>query len=64
MRTASNIGPTFATQDVNNETLFGTMEKTLHLLEMGFSENQISWAIENFGGFLKYFFLILYFEFI
>lgn len=45
----------FAPQDVNNETLFGTMEKTLHLLEMGFTENQVSWAIENFGGFLNAF---------
>lgn len=25
------------------------MEKTLRLLEMGFSENQVSWAIEKFG---------------
>ncbi|XWS38892.1 hypothetical protein CRYUN_Cryun18bG0002100 [Craigia yunnanensis] len=37
-------------QNVTNEALFGTMEKTLHLLEMGFSENEVSIAIENFGS--------------
>nr|XP_048322210.1 probable inactive DNA (cytosine-5)-methyltransferase DRM3 isoform X2 [Ziziphus jujuba var. spinosa] len=37
-------------EDLNNETLFGTMDKTVRLLEMGFSENQVSWAIENFGS--------------
>ncbi|XP_031256341.1 probable inactive DNA (cytosine-5)-methyltransferase DRM3 [Pistacia vera] len=37
-------------EDVNNETLFGTMDKTLHLLEMGFSENEVSLAIEKFGS--------------
>ncbi|XP_024022909.1 probable inactive DNA (cytosine-5)-methyltransferase DRM3 [Morus notabilis] len=37
-------------EDTNNETLFGTMDKTLHLLEMGFSEAQVSWAIENVGS--------------
>lgn len=36
-------------ESVTNETLFGTMEKTLHLLEMGFSENEVSIAIEKFG---------------
>ncbi|KAJ7955299.1 DNA (Cytosine-5)-methyltransferase DRM2 [Quillaja saponaria] len=34
----------------NNEKLFGTMEKTLCLLEMGFSENEISSAIERLGS--------------
>ncbi|GLT34746.1 hypothetical protein SLA2020_092450 [Shorea laevis] len=37
-------------QGVANETLFGTMDKTLHLLEMGFSESEISLAIEKFGA--------------
>ncbi|GMN55067.1 hypothetical protein TIFTF001_024185 [Ficus carica] len=37
-------------EEINNETLFGTMDKTLHLLEMGFSEAQVSWAIENHGS--------------
>ncbi|XWS14266.1 hypothetical protein CRYUN_Cryun36dG0107900 [Craigia yunnanensis] len=36
--------------NVTNETLFGTMEKTLHLLEMGFLENEVSIAIEKFGS--------------
>ncbi|KAM7270482.1 hypothetical protein ACFE04_029696 [Oxalis oulophora] len=35
--------------DTTEEALFGTMEKTLHLLEMGFSESEISIAIDNFG---------------
>ncbi|XP_048235297.1 probable inactive DNA (cytosine-5)-methyltransferase DRM3 isoform X2 [Ricinus communis] len=37
-------------KDISNEALFGTMEKTLNLLEMGFSENEISLAIERFGS--------------
>lgn len=37
-------------QNATNETLFGTMEKTLSLLEMGFSENEVSIAIEKFGS--------------
>ncbi|PON93098.1 SAM-dependent methyltransferase DRM, partial [Trema orientale] len=36
-------------EEIINETLFGTMDKTLYLLEMGFSESQVSWAIEKFG---------------
>ncbi|XP_047319096.1 probable inactive DNA (cytosine-5)-methyltransferase DRM3 isoform X2 [Impatiens glandulifera] len=36
-------------KDDNAESLFGTMEKTLRLLEMGFSENQISAAIDKYG---------------
>ncbi|XP_018833889.1 probable inactive DNA (cytosine-5)-methyltransferase DRM3 isoform X2 [Juglans regia] len=36
-------------EHTNNETLFGTMEKTLRLLEMGFSENEVSLAIEKYG---------------
>lgn len=36
-------------QDTNTEALFGTMDKTLRLLEMGFSENEISAAIEKYG---------------
>lgn len=37
------------TEDTNNEALFGTMEKTLRLLEMGFSDNEVSSAIEKYG---------------
>ncbi|KDP27982.1 hypothetical protein JCGZ_19062 [Jatropha curcas] len=37
-------------KEISNEALFGTMEKTLRLLEMGFSENEISLAIERFGA--------------
>ncbi|XP_059448487.1 probable inactive DNA (cytosine-5)-methyltransferase DRM3 isoform X3 [Corylus avellana] len=36
-------------EDTNNEALFGTMEKTLRLLEMGFSDNEVSLAIEKYG---------------
>ncbi|GMP57219.1 hypothetical protein CsSME_00021393 [Camellia sinensis var. sinensis] len=34
---------------ITTESLFGTMDKTLRLLELGFSENQISAAIEKYG---------------
>ncbi|KAG9136742.1 hypothetical protein Leryth_004513, partial [Lithospermum erythrorhizon] len=37
-------------KDCDPETLFGTMEKTLKLIEMGFSENDISAAIEIHGS--------------
>lgn len=36
-------------QDCNNEALFGISEKTLRLLEMGFSENEISDAFDRCG---------------
>lgn len=36
-------------QDCNNEAIFGIMEKSLQLLEMGFSENDISAAFERCG---------------
>ncbi|KAL5541453.1 hypothetical protein UlMin_009163 [Ulmus minor] len=36
--------------EVNDETLFGTMDKSLQLLQMGFSENQVSVAIERAGA--------------
>lgn len=39
----------FDSQDTNDEKLYGIMEKTLRLLEMGFSENQVSFAIEKSG---------------
>ncbi|KAK1428981.1 hypothetical protein QVD17_17822 [Tagetes erecta] len=38
------------TEDANTETLFGTMDKTLRLLEIGFSEQEISAAIEKYGS--------------
>ncbi|KAL0388934.1 UNVERIFIED_CONTAM: putative inactive DNA (cytosine-5)-methyltransferase DRM3 [Sesamum radiatum] len=34
----------------SNDTLFGIMEKTLRLLEMGFTENEISAAFEKCGS--------------
>ncbi|KAL8266917.1 hypothetical protein R6Q59_004261 [Mikania micrantha] len=34
----------------NTDTLFGTMDKTLRLLEIGFSEQEISAAIEKYGS--------------
>lgn len=37
-------------EDTNDEKLYGIMEKTLRLLEMGFSENQVSFAIEKSGS--------------
>ncbi|KAI3469230.1 hypothetical protein Pfo_025893 [Paulownia fortunei] len=37
-------------KDCNNEALFGIMEKTLRLLEMGFTENEISAAFEKCGS--------------
>ncbi|KAG5237157.1 DNA (cytosine-5)-methyltransferase DRM [Salix suchowensis] len=37
-------------EDINDETLYGTMDKTLCLLDMGFSENEISLAIDKFGS--------------
>ncbi|KAK6160941.1 hypothetical protein DH2020_004322 [Rehmannia glutinosa] len=37
-------------KDCNNEALFGIMEKTLQLLEMGFTENEISAAFEKCGS--------------
>ncbi|KAF9674326.1 hypothetical protein SADUNF_Sadunf10G0115700 [Salix dunnii] len=42
---ASSLGT-----DINDETLYGTMDKTLCLLDMGFSENEISLAIDKFGS--------------
>ncbi|GAB4825618.1 DNA (cytosine-5-)-methyltransferase [Ancistrocladus abbreviatus] len=36
--------------DSNTETLFGTMDKTLQLLELGFTEHEVSLAIEKFGS--------------
>ncbi|XP_058077886.1 probable inactive DNA (cytosine-5)-methyltransferase DRM3 isoform X2 [Magnolia sinica] len=35
---------------ITTETLFGTMDKTLRLLDMGFSGDEISSAIDKFGG--------------
>ncbi|XP_047944994.1 probable inactive DNA (cytosine-5)-methyltransferase DRM3 [Salvia hispanica] len=38
------------TEDCNNELLFGIMEKSLQLLEMGFTENDISEAFDRCGS--------------
>lgn len=37
-------------KECSTEALFGTMEKTLKLLEMGFSENEVSRVIEKYGS--------------
>ncbi|XP_010672586.1 probable inactive DNA (cytosine-5)-methyltransferase DRM3 isoform X2 [Beta vulgaris subsp. vulgaris] len=37
-------------EDCNTEALFGTMDKTLQLLEMGFNEHEVSLAIEKLGA--------------
>lgn len=39
----------FGYQESTNEALFGTMEKTLRLLEMGFTEHEVSLVIEKLG---------------
>ncbi|KAF7837660.1 putative inactive DNA (cytosine-5)-methyltransferase DRM3 isoform X2 [Senna tora] len=44
-----DIAIVYTKKEVNNEKLFGTMEKTLQLLEMGFSESEVSSAIEKLG---------------
>ncbi|KAL9233065.1 hypothetical protein vseg_008105 [Gypsophila vaccaria] len=37
-------------EDVSTEALFGTMDKTLQLLQMGFNEQEVSLAIEKLGS--------------
>ncbi|OVA16701.1 C-5 cytosine methyltransferase [Macleaya cordata] len=37
-------------KDITTETVLGTMDKKLRLLEMGFSEDEITQAIEKFGA--------------
>ncbi|KAL7619069.1 probable inactive DNA (cytosine-5)-methyltransferase DRM3 [Lactuca sativa] len=37
-------------EEATTETLFGTMDKTLRLLQIGFSEQEISSAIEKYGA--------------
>ncbi|CAA7015576.1 unnamed protein product [Microthlaspi erraticum] len=45
-----DVVPLAATEpEVPNEVLFETMDKTLHLLEMGFSSHEVSMAIEKIG---------------
>ncbi|KAM0031884.1 putative DNA (cytosine-5-)-methyltransferase [Helianthus debilis subsp. tardiflorus] len=52
MATTDDSNKSHATrnEDANTETLFGTMDKTLRLLEIGFSEQEISAAIERYGS--------------
>ncbi|TVU18027.1 hypothetical protein EJB05_34094 [Eragrostis curvula] len=38
-----------ATNEVKDESLFGVMEKTLSLLQMGFTEEEVSSALDSFG---------------
>ncbi|KOM33388.1 hypothetical protein LR48_Vigan01g294400 [Vigna angularis] len=40
---------TYESDEVSNEKLFGIMAKTLQLFEMGFSENEVSSAIDKLG---------------
>ncbi|KAK9672085.1 hypothetical protein RND81_12G075400 [Saponaria officinalis] len=37
-------------EDISTEALFGTMDKTLQLLQMGFNEQEVSLAIEKLGS--------------
>ncbi|KAJ3696554.1 hypothetical protein LUZ61_000259 [Rhynchospora tenuis] len=37
-------------EDSNANNIYGVVEKTLYLLKMGFSEQEVSFAIETFGG--------------
>ncbi|OVA13559.1 hypothetical protein BVC80_379g91 [Macleaya cordata] len=37
-------------EDATTESLFETMDRTLRLLEMGFTEDEVSSAIEKYGG--------------
>ncbi|XBH89551.1 hypothetical protein VPH35_081421 [Triticum aestivum] len=39
-----------ATNEVKAESLFGVMDKTLHLLQMGFTEEEVSLAIDSFDS--------------
>ncbi|KAK8471013.1 hypothetical protein PHAVU_003G119200 [Phaseolus vulgaris] len=41
---------TYERDEVSNEKLFGIMAKTLQLFEMGFSENEVSSAIDKLGS--------------
>ena len=45
-------------QDNNTEALFGTMDRTLQLLGMGFNEQDVSSAIEKLGNLLSSLFSI------
>uniref|UniRef100_A0A0D9WCF3 SAM-dependent MTase DRM-type domain-containing protein n=1 Tax=Leersia perrieri TaxID=77586 RepID=A0A0D9WCF3_9ORYZ len=38
-----------ASNERKDESLFGVMDKTLHLVQMGFTEEEVSSAIDNFG---------------
>uniref|UniRef100_A0A0D9WMT7 SAM-dependent MTase DRM-type domain-containing protein n=1 Tax=Leersia perrieri TaxID=77586 RepID=A0A0D9WMT7_9ORYZ len=38
-----------ASNEGKDESLFGVMDKTLHLLQMGFTEEEVSSVIDNFG---------------
>ncbi|XP_078165934.1 putative inactive DNA (cytosine-5)-methyltransferase DRM3 isoform X2 [Carex rostrata] len=37
-------------EESNADNLYGVVEKTLYLLQMGFTEKEVSFAIENFGA--------------
>lgn len=46
----ANDDPAARNEDNNTEALFGTMDKTLQLLGMGFNEQDVSLAIEKLGS--------------
>ncbi|GAB2288060.1 DNA (cytosine-5-)-methyltransferase [Dionaea muscipula] len=46
--------------DGNTEVLFWTMDKTLRLLELGFTEHEVSLAIEKFGKFVRQWLMLLF----
>lgn len=54
----SNISWSLTFQVITTETLFGTMNKTLRLLEMGFTGEEVSAAIERFGQLSSKYFLL------
>ncbi|PWA84093.1 S-adenosyl-L-methionine-dependent methyltransferases superfamily protein [Artemisia annua] len=52
MASTDDLNQTLPTrnEEATTETLFGTMDKTLRLLEIGFTEQEISVAIEKYGA--------------
>lgn len=46
---ASFSGDVGKNEEKTTEALFGMMDKTIYLLQMGFTENEVSSAIDNFG---------------
>uniref|UniRef100_A0A803KU73 SAM-dependent MTase DRM-type domain-containing protein n=1 Tax=Chenopodium quinoa TaxID=63459 RepID=A0A803KU73_CHEQI len=49
-KSAGNGDPSWAGAALCTDALFGTMDKTLQLLQMGFNEQEVSLAIEKLGS--------------